>query len=239
MSQGDVFLFLWDMDRHIYLLPELWVTLSDDERKRASRFKFENDRRRFIISRGTLREILGRLVGTAPAKIEFLYSENGKPFLTGQPHDKLICFNLAHSEKMALYAFARGLELGVDIERVRRMPDMENIVANFFSEGEKDLLAVLPFKDRVSLFFRLWTRKEALVKAIGDGISRPLSGVDVSPTPGKNMGHLTSTRYSGTKSDWSIYDLQTTRSFAAAMAVERGFHTVQWLNGHIFTLRKT
>ncbi len=171
----EVDLWLWALDVGDVERERLGAFLSDDEGARAGRFVFERDRNRFTVGRGRLREILGRELSRAPAALRFTYSENGKPALAGAGD---VRFNLSHSEGVAALALARAFELGVDVEFVR--PLKEDVAERFFSRREIEQLAGLAADDQLPGFYRCWTRKEAIVKAIGEGLSRPLDSFDVS-----------------------------------------------------------
>lgn len=151
-------------------MQHLRSVLSDDERARADRFHFERDRRRFEIARGILRMLLGRHVGRPAREIEFEYGPNGKPALSsrsGKPH---VHFNLAHAEGMAVYAFTRVGEVGVDLERIRPIPEWEQIAkAQFSAEAGRRIRAATE-ADRPLEFLKAWTREEALLKASGEGL---------------------------------------------------------------------
>ncbi|HEU0079761.1 MAG TPA: 4'-phosphopantetheinyl transferase superfamily protein [Longimicrobiaceae bacterium] len=159
--------------------------LAPDERARADRFRFERDRRRFTVARGVLRTLLGRYLDADPRGIAFRYESHGKPVLDGASAAHGIRFNVSHSGEMALYALARGRELGVDVEEVRRMDDGLDIAVRFFSEAEVAAFRSLPEEIRDDAFFNCWTRKEAYIKAVGEGLSFPLHVFDVSLAPGE------------------------------------------------------
>jgi 4'-phosphopantetheinyl transferase len=152
------------------------------ERERVARFRFERDRQRYIRRRGMLRLLLARYLDCAPAKIEFLCNAFGKPFVVDQGN---IRFNLAHSRGLALYAIARGREVGCDIEW--RIPQLASptVAAQFFSHVERRVLWSLPRNCWEEGFFNCWTRKEAFLKARGDGLLGSLDGFDVSLAPGE------------------------------------------------------
>jgi 4'-phosphopantetheinyl transferase len=148
--------------------------LSADELQRAERFVTARDRERFVVARGGMREILAHEVGISPGKIEFHYTKHGKPELI----PPAIFFNLSHSQNRAALAISSGCEVGIDIEAIR--PLKEDIAANYFSRGEIAELDGLPPDDRLAGFYRCWTRKEAVLKALGEGLSRPLDSFEVS-----------------------------------------------------------
>jgi 4'-phosphopantetheinyl transferase len=153
----------------------LAALLSADEMQRAGRFAFERDRRRFIVARGRLRQLLGERLGIRPEKVNFTYSPAGKPSLApGYARD--LRFNVSHCGGVAAYAFAEAREIGVDVEREREIEDAEAIAERCFSPAERDAC-------RARGFLYCWTRKEAFVKALGSGLSSPLPALDVSAAP--------------------------------------------------------
>ena len=144
--------------------------LSDDERERAARFSRPLDRRRFVAARATLRAILADMLdldATGSATLRFGYRAAGKPYLIDHPK---LHFNISHSEDYALVAATRAGEIGIDIERQRPMHDMDSIARVAFTEAERAALIGCPSGDRSAVFYRIWTRKEALLKASGDGL---------------------------------------------------------------------
>src|SRR5262249_31830035 len=152
--------------------------LSEDERAREQRFHFERDRRRFRVTRGLLRVLLGRYLCQAADGVELAYGDRGKPRLRDETSG--LRFNVSHSGGRALLAFARGRDLGVDLELMRPVPEMASLTEQCFSPAEREAWRGLPEAERPAAFFRCWTRKEAFVKATGDGLSRPLDSFDVS-----------------------------------------------------------
>ena len=153
--------------------------LSDAERERAARFRFERDRRRFIVARARLREELATRLGVSAGQIEFAYGENGKPRLANQA----LQFSVSHCDDVALFAFSKTAEVGVDIEAIRPVREADAIAVQFFSPLEHAGYAALAPRDRLLGFFRVWTRKEAYVKALGVGFSMALERFDLSVAP--------------------------------------------------------
>jgi len=198
----------------------LLQTLSPDERLRAERFHFEEDRNHFIISRGILRTILGRYLSVEPDKLQFCYGKHGKPALADMSGKGRICFNSSRSDGLALYAFARDREIGIDIEHICDIPEMDQIVERFFSITESKVFHSLPESRKKEAFFNCWTRKEAFIKASGDGLYQPLDKFDVLLKPNEPS------KLDGIRGDskrafrWSVQDLKPAAGFAAALAVE-------------------
>src|SRR5687768_4340971 len=157
--------------------------LSDDERRRAERFVFERDRRRYTVARARLRQLLGERLGAAPESLRLAYGRHGKPALARRPAQRDLRFNVSHCGEVAAYAFTEGREVGVDVEEVRLLPDADEVAMRFFSQRERAAYLRLPASERPQGFFNCWTRKEAFVKAVGDGLSHPLETLDVSLAP--------------------------------------------------------
>src|SRR6266550_603204 len=159
--------------------------LSDAERHRARRFAFDRDARRFIVARARLRELLAARLGVGAESIELEYGAHGKPALSRRFAGSALHFNLSHCDDVAAYAFAYGHAIGIDLEAVRVITDADDIAARYFSPRENTTYRTLNPRDRPLGFFNCWTRKEAFVKALGDGLSIPLDRFDVTLAPGE------------------------------------------------------
>jgi 4'-phosphopantetheinyl transferase len=194
--------------------------LTPDEQSRADRFHFQKDRDHFIVARGILRSLLGRYLEVEPGRLRFEYSSYGKPRLSKEFDGGALRFNLSHSHERVLYAFARGRELGVDIEYLRQDFACEEIARRFFSPREVAAFCSLPVSQRTEAFFHCWTRKEAYVKALGEGLSVPLDEFDVSLLPGEPAALLSNRRRPQEVARWSLQTLDVASVYAAALAVE-------------------
>ncbi|KAF0249532.1 MAG: phosphopantetheine-protein transferase, partial [bacterium] len=172
ISLSKNYVHVWSilLDQTSETTASLRQILSLEEQSRADKFYFEHDRNRFTVARAILRTILGNYLGHNPSDIKFSYAKNGKPFLENID----LQFNVSHSQDLALCAFTYQRELGVDVEYLRLMKDAEQIAKRFFSPRESSLFCSLPPQEQQLAFFRCWTRKEAYIKAIGDGLSYPL-----------------------------------------------------------------
>ena len=199
--------------------------LSDEEHERARKFHFEVHRARFVAGRGLLRFLLGHYLQADPARLIFSYGANGKPALQGKEHE-LLHFNLAHSESLALLGITRLGRLGVDVERVRELPDFEKLVSCFFSVREATAFARLSAGLRASAFFNLWTRKEAWLKATGEGIAHRLDKVEVSFLPGE-PARLLALPEPNPLSGWTLRELQPAEGFVGALALRRSRFTLR------------
>jgi len=194
--------------------------LSEDERDRAERFYFPKDRDHFTVARGVLRVLLARYLDTDPNQLRFSYGSHGKPTLTIASGGDALRFNVSHSSGLALYAFARGREIGIDLERIRMDLDYEQIAARFFSARESTSLAALSTRMKPEAFFARWTLKEAYVKASGKGLSIPLDHFGVSSTPGASAALLSIAVDPDEALRWSLRRLAPALGYVAAIAVE-------------------
>lgn len=192
--------------------------LSPDEAARAARFRFERHRRRYAVGRGALRTLLGRYLGVPPRTVAFAYGAKGKPFL-GEPSGAPLHFNLSNSEELALVAFCRDAEIGADVERLRPMPDGLDIAERFFSAGERRTLAAQPPEERDRGFFRCWTRKEAYLKAVGDGITAPLDAFDVTLTPDEPARMLSIDGDAARGAAWELVHVEPADGYLGALAL--------------------
>jgi 4'-phosphopantetheinyl transferase len=212
---------LWRVDLEAVRAEEArWQeVLSSDERNRAARFHFPHDRQRFVASRAWLRTILAGFLEIDARDLRFSYSKKDKPFVGPAHADSGITFNMSHSGGIALYAFARRREIGVDVEQIRSNFDIEPIARRFFSVLEQQQLAALPEESRVDAFFRCWTRKEAYIKAVGDGLSLPLSQFDVSLESWGTNALLATRPDSSQAGQWMLREVPAGAGYSAALCV--------------------
>ncbi len=199
---------------------DLAACLSDAERARAGRFVFERDRRRFIVGRARLRELLASRLRTRPDRVELDNGPRGKPRLAGSFAESDLRFNLSHCGDVALFAFSRGREIGVDVEAVREMRDADAIAARFFSPRENQSYLALAPRDRALGFFNCWTRKEAFIKALGEGLHYPLAGFDVSLAPGEPARILRIGDAPDHDGAWRLESLAPASGMVAAVVVQ-------------------
>ena len=191
--------------------------LDDGERARSMRFVRPPDRRRFVLAHAALRLFVARCLDVHPAAVRYESGVNGKPRLgRGLPS---LEFNLSHSGGWGLLAEARDRPVGMDVEQVRDVPEALSIADTHFSSAERQALRSMPAVERQEAFFRCWTRKEAVVKAIGDGLGRALSSFDVDLAPGSLSALTQFDNRSGNVSGWSLRDLTPPPGYAAAGAV--------------------
>jgi len=224
LDADEVHVWLADLNQPAEKLKPL---LAADEIARAERFHFEKDRNHYIVARALLRKLLAVYLCTNTAELRFDYAENGKPSLEGIQNN-LLNFNLAHSHGKAIYAFSRGRELGVDLEFIRQDFGGEEIAERFFSQCEIAALRNVPAELTKQAFFNCWTRKEAYIKARGEGLSMPLDVFDVSLVPGEAAAMLRNHKDPAEVARWSMQSVCVPPGYVAALVVE----------GHYWKLRR-
>jgi len=189
--------------------------LSSDETARAARFHFDEHRRAFVLGRACLRALLGALLEAPPGQVAFCYGPKGKPALADASSS--LRFNASNSGNLAAFAFTEGCELGIDVEQVRPVPEMERIAARFFAPGEASELLALPEVDRPQAFFNCWTRKEAYIKSVGDGLFVPLDSFRVTLRPGERAEMLELGGSAEAAKGWTLRDFVPAPGFAGAV----------------------
>jgi 4'-phosphopantetheinyl transferase len=228
-TSAEVHVWRVSLDLPTALVERFEQALSDDERMRASRFFFARDRHHFVVARGTLRAILGGYLGLSPGDVAFAYASHGKPAVRGGPDRYDLRFNVSHAGGLALVAIALGREVGVDIEQIREDFATEEIAARFFSPAEVAAIRALPVEERCAAFFNCWTRKEAYVKARGEGLLLPLHRFEVSVAPGDPAALLATADDPREPSRWALRELTPGPGYAAALAVDgRGWRPLCW-----------
>ncbi len=228
---GQPFL-LSEMAVHLWVVPldiedstrqQLSHYLSPEEKKRASKFYFEHDRNHYIVARGVLRRLLAHYIDTLPEKIIFAYNEFGKPFVASPTTDTPVQFNLSHSDNWAVIGITRLGKIGVDIERVRTSIDPAAIGKRFFASVEVETLLAASEAKRYDIFFSCWTRKEAFIKAVGQGLTFSLQEFAVEPQPDVQYPKLLFLKGGDReKSRWKFFSFIPVEGFkgAAALFVE-------------------
>lgn len=195
------------------------ATLTEDERARADRYQARRDREHFVVARGVLRAILGRYLAIGPADVRFAYGRRGKPGFDATMNTGDLRFNLSHSGEVALVAVAEDRELGVDVESFRTIEE-DALAERFFSRRENTALRALPSGDRRAAFYACWTRKEAYVKARGDGLAIALDQFSVTVAPHEAARLLDVEGHSAEAGHWTLADLDVGDGYAAALCIE-------------------
>lgn len=220
LGARDVHVWRVSLDQETAIVEQLRQILSPDEHARANRFHFERHRQHFIVARGYLRRIVSGYLEIPPAEIQFSYGAQGKPQLaTSSAQRQPFNFNLAHSGSLALYAFTRVGEIGVDLERIRPELTSEDIAERFFSASEVARLNELSAELRHEAFFNCWTRKEAFIKALGTGLSLSLDQFDVTLAPTEPAALLRTRWDESEAARWSLKTIDVGSGYVAAVAV--------------------
>ncbi len=219
LPSGHIHLWRAWLTRPTPVIHKMAALLSDDEKARAKRLKFERDRLKFITGRGVLRQILSRYLPVRAEEILFTYGSQGKPALA-EAQAQALQFNLAHSRNLAIYAVTRQQSVGVDVEYIRQLDDMTQMAARFFSARENAVFQSLPETDKPAGFFNCWTRKEAWLKACGDGLTKALDQFDVTLAPGDPAQLLTVRNAPAEAARWQLQAFQPAPNYAAALAIE-------------------
>ncbi len=222
LTPGDIHLWWVNLDLPAPTVERLAAVLSADEIARAGRYRFEADRRRFIGGRATLRHILAGYLGAAAASFRFETGVHGKPSLHPSTGGETYTFNTSHAGALALHAIAPGPSVGVDIERVRFLPDCDSVAAAVLSERERAAWRCVPASLSQHTFFRSWACKEAILKAQSAGLARPPESVELSVSPGEPARLLAIDGESGEAGRWLLRELPAPPGYVAALAVEAG-----------------
>jgi 4'-phosphopantetheinyl transferase len=194
----------------------LRALLSTEETRRADRFAYAHLRASFEVSHGVLRLLLAQYLKRSPRGLEFTLGPAGKPALRG---DSPLRFNMSHSGGLAVYAFTSGCEIGIDVEEVRHMPDIEQIAQRYFCREEaSQLLSIAAEGPRQEAFFRCWTRKESYIKAIGYGLSAPLDQFQVTLSPDSPARLVHIGHDAAAASAWTLQHLEPAPGYAGAVA---------------------
>ena len=201
-------------------LAALHRVISDDERSRAGRFRFEVHRDRFIAGRGIQRLLLARYLGADPAGLRYRLAHHGKPSLDAPWDAADLRFNVSNAEDGLLVAVTTGRELGVDLEAVRALGDRDEVARRFFSAPEVEVYDAVPEGERDAAFFTCWTRKEAYIKALGEGLSMPLDCFDVTLRPGEPARLLATRGNPAEAGRWTLREVDPGPGWMGAVAVE-------------------
>ncbi|MFM7407953.1 MAG: 4'-phosphopantetheinyl transferase HetI [Cuspidothrix sp.] len=211
LSSNDVHIWRINLHQSESQLQTFQATLSSDEITRAERFYFPEHRQRFITGRGTLRAILGQYLAIDPKEVEFAYQARGKPLLAAKFAHRGLLFNLSHSQNLALLALSYQHQIGIDLEYIRTMSDLESLAKRFFSPREYEHLCLVSGPEQKQIFFRYWTCKEAYLKATGDGLVQ-LEEIEINIKPNQPSQLLVS-------GNWTLRELTPAENFAAAVVV--------------------
>lgn len=221
LRENDVHIWSISFSDVLTHIQEFYKTLDSTERIRAGRYHLPKERARFIGCRGMLRSLLGNYLKIDAAQVNFSYGLHGKPLLKNTCGEKRLHFNLAYSNDLILAAFTLDSEIGVDLEYVEEIPELNWAINTFFSENECAVFQTLPVSQWTDAFYHCWTRKEAFIKAIGNDRIFPSTTFDVSFAPGEPAQLLQIAGNSEEPSHWEIQSLTPALNYVGAIAVRR------------------
>ncbi len=213
---------VWGVEARVgeSVFARLLSVLTPDEVVRAERFHFPSDRTQFVVTRGTLRCILGQYVGSPPRALVFERGSHGKPRLAPLADRPMPRFNVSHCDDRALIAVSVGMQVGVDVESIRPLRNMEELAVQVFSPSERSAFSALAPSQRTAGFFKGWASKEAYIKGVGWGLSLPLQEFEVSVDPAEPAELLRPYAAGDRAGHWSLHDLPVAGEYAAVLATE-------------------
>lgn len=224
--KDTVHLFCASLDQPKSIMEELEGTLDAHELTRASHFRSEQKKARFIVSHGLLRMLLGCYSGFNPTELRFRYGFAGKPSLVEEKGGDRIRFNMTHSNGLAAYGFTLGREIGVDLEYVEPNAKVNDIVNRFFTENEKAKFHLIKKGEKCEAFFRYWTCKEASLKASGKGLTHSLDRIEISLGPREPARLLRIDGRTNAPSDWLLQEYRVGFGFVGALVVQGSLRDV-------------
>jgi 4'-phosphopantetheinyl transferase len=214
LNPFDVHVWQATLDRPLDQVTKFREILSVDEIERADRFKFDQHRNRFIVGRGILRSLLAQYLNLEPQQLEFTYGSYGKPSLKQANN---LQFNLAHSHDQALYAMTYDRAIGIDIEQIREIKDLEALTRRFFALSECNAICQSESEDQAKAFFRYWTCKEAFLKATGEGLSQ-LQHLEISIDPVAKLKKIPD--QTDSIQNWCLKELRLNDDFSGAIVIK-------------------
>ena len=219
-SSQEVHVWIAKEDLSSRMVSTFSRVLTEDELKRINKLRFQRHRLAHVFAKGMLRHILARYLDVQPSKVVFILNSFGKPFLCPADHAPSLMFNMSHSDGLVVLSVAINRHLGIDVELVRVLHDRDGMVQDYFTDAERAIIAAEPADRRDHVFYTLWTRKEAYVKAIGKGLSIRLNSVDVSFPEGVKGRNLDRSPDLPSVSRWWLSDLSLPHKYMGALVVE-------------------
>ena len=220
-----VFIFIVNLSTYVNNISKCFDYLSVEEQIQANNYYTKSLRDQYITSHGILRRILSNYTKQSPVNVEFTYNEYGKPFLK----DSNIQFNMSHSHDMVGFAIALDCRVGIDIELHNDNLDVQELNDLVLTSTESQYLSNFKSQEKLKLFYHLWTKKEALVKATGQGLSYPMNtieAIDLSSGQGIFLANETD----GLQQEWYCYELQTPRNYSSSIAIDRKIDKIIYLD---------
>jgi 4'-phosphopantetheinyl transferase len=225
MKTGWIDIWAADVDCTNDEIHECAGFLSAIETARSTRFRFAREQNRYAARHGILRVLLSAYMKCAPYEVEICSGSNGKPYVVDRAHETALQFSMSHSAGRAVFAFGRSGGVGVDIERVSGFPEVREFAAVNFTPAEIQEVDCCPESMRLQAFFKLWARKEAVLKASGDGLAIPLNCVDVSSlTGGDETWSVRRIKGDASGREFRLMDVMVAPGFVAALAAANSGH---------------
>ena len=230
LGQRDIHIWRFSLVTDSVRMTAMRDTLDDYELRRADRFLFDKHRHRFVVGRARVRDLLACYLNTDSASIEFAYSNLGKPKIANPARQFTLHFNFSNSAELGLLAVTHVGELGIDLEQVRDMSDLEGLAKRYFASAESEAIFARPQADqRMQAFFRFWTRKEAYLKAVGKGLTFPLRDVEVSLDDDSRARIVAINSKDDDALQWSLGHLDLGDDYLGAFAIRSSQLQVQTL----------
>lgn len=214
INEGEIHIWIVNMLEHYDNYNDYLHLLSSHEYKRANNYAFEKDKQRFVISRGILKTLIAKYLLICPKQVRLSINKYGKPYIKKINNlNKMLHFNVSHSENIILYIFSEKNKVGIDIEKPKIMNNLDNIAKMVFTDKEYHTFMLIPKLYKSKFFYQCWSRKEAFIKALGTGLAYPLNKVNVIVIQKKYM-HLISV------GKFKIMDLHIDPNYTCAFAVK-------------------
>ena len=222
IPKNEIQLWWFNLDQTKGIVDEYYSLLNQGEKKIIRKFKTRSLRDRFTVSRGVLKSLISNYLHIDPAEVEFALNSHGKPLLSPKQNKINLKFNISHSNKRGIYAFTKDKNVGVDIEAIQEYADLEDVAELCMSDYEKCWFFKLPKAARCSTFYKVWTVKEAFVKAIGAGLYFPLKNVEVKIDKNYEPDFHAIRGISDFSRKWNIFPFNTVPNYAASLVTEGG-----------------
>jgi len=219
LSKDHIDIWLCDLKQLSGDINNFYSILSEDERDRADKLKVEDKKQQYIITRAALRQRLGLLANIDPKDFVFDYLEHGKPVLNNDARFKDITFNVSHSNDLALIAVAQKQNIGIDIEKINHESDHQALITRFFSKAEQAEFQTMLDANKAKAFCACWTRKEAFIKAVGDGVGYGLDKFDITVDPENQTPEINLRK--PTEETWSAINLPINDDYMACLVSDR------------------
>jgi 4'-phosphopantetheinyl transferase len=219
---NDIHVWYLDLNLFAHKIDQLQKILCEEELRKAFQFRFEKHQNRFIITRGVLKIILSKYIDIEPEKIEFVYTQKGKPSFVTNSNEQSIEFNVSHSSDLALYAIAKETRIGIDVEKIKGNRELESIAKRFFCPREYQFISSLKDQEKEIAFYQAWTSKEAYLKATGEGLAGGLDAIELD-LASKDRKIIKLKREQNNIRNWYLYNLDINDNYIATLAVNKSF----------------